>query len=74
MGSLSAVSKATSKIIDAFMDAKYAFVEVCVEFCILLGQKTLREFEAGVHDRACGGFSPVEQAGFPSGKGCRRPG
>jgi hypothetical protein len=32
---LSAVSKATSKIIDGFMETKYVFLEVCVESCIL---------------------------------------
>jgi len=31
---LSTVSKATSKIIDVFLETMYAFVEVCVEFCI----------------------------------------
>jgi hypothetical protein len=40
---LSALSKATSKIIDGFREIKYVFLEVCVESCIWLGWKMLRE-------------------------------
>src|SRR5271165_617632 len=40
-GLLSAVSKATSKIIDGFLETAYAFLEVCVESGMWLGRKTL---------------------------------
>src|ERR1022692_2738821 len=43
LGLLSAVSKATSKIINGFRETKYAFLEGCVEFCICLGRNGLRE-------------------------------
>jgi hypothetical protein len=47
----------------------YGFVEVCVEFCILLGQKTLREFEAGGHDRACVASARSNRQDFPKVSG-----
>src|SRR5260370_22466582 len=42
-GLLSPLPKATSKIIDGFMECVYGFMEVCVGFCILLGGKMLRK-------------------------------
>jgi hypothetical protein len=57
LGLLNAVSKATSKIIDGFLETAYAFLEVCVEYCIPLGGKILGEIRNYIPaDRLMGAF------------------
>src|SRR5271169_173816 len=82
-GLLSTLSKASSKIIDGFMEIKYAFLEVCVESCILLGWSILGGSagigacpvgsSTGVVEQGWVGLLRVSRIYFAGSAGCKLP-